>query len=48
MTVLARDGDQPLSLMPKPKRSFWRSIAEADRGETVDSDVVLQGLRDQE
>jgi len=48
MTVLVRDGDQIFALDAEAEAELLESIAEADRGQTVDSDVVLQGLRDQE
>ena len=48
VTVLALDGDQRFQLDAEAEAELLESIAEADRGLTVDADVVLQGLRDQE
>ena len=48
VTVLALDGDQSFQLDAEAEAELLESIAEADRGLTVDADVVLQGLRDQE
>jgi hypothetical protein len=48
VTVLALDGDQCFALDAEAEVELLESIAEADRGQTVDSNVVLQGLRDQE
>ena len=48
VTVLALDGDQGFQLDAEAEAELLESIAEADRGQTVDSDVVLRGLRNQE
>ena len=45
VTVLAREGDESFELDAVVEAELLRSIAEADRGDTVPADEVLRALR---
>jgi len=44
VTVLARDGERGFTLSPEEEAELLLSIAEADRGETVPAEEVLERL----
>lgn len=44
VTVLAKDGEGPVTLSPEEEAELLLAIAEADRGETVSSQEVLAKL----
>jgi hypothetical protein len=44
VTVLAREGEGTFELTPEEEAELLLSIAEADRGETVSGEEVLEGL----
>jgi hypothetical protein len=44
VTVLARDGEGGFTLSPEEEAELLLSIAEADRGETVSAEEVLEKL----
>jgi len=45
VTVLARESGETFELTPNEESELLLSIAEADRGETLRSEEVLEGLR---
>ncbi len=44
VTVLARDAENGFTLSPEEESELLMSIAEADRGETISAEEVLQKL----
>jgi len=44
VTVLAREGEGTFELTPEEEAELLLPIAEADRGETVSGEEVLEGL----
>jgi hypothetical protein len=44
VTVLRRDGNETFQLTPDEKRQLLHSVAQANRGEFVDADVLLAEL----
>jgi len=44
VTVLARDAENGFTLSPEEESELLLSIAEADRGETISAEEVLQKL----
>jgi len=44
VTVLARDGENGVTLSPEEEAELLLSIAEADRGETISAEEVLAKL----
>jgi len=44
VTVLARDAENGFTLSPEEESELLLSIAEADRGETIPAEEVLQKL----
>lgn len=44
VTVLARDGERGFTLSPEEEAELLLSIAEADRGETIPADEVLESF----
>jgi hypothetical protein len=44
VTVLARDGEDGVTLTPEEEAELLLAIAEADRGETVSAEEVLAKL----
>jgi hypothetical protein len=44
VTVLARDGENGFALSPEDEAEMLLSIAEADRGETISAEEVLEKL----
>ena len=44
VTVLARDAENGFTLSPEEEAELLLSIAEADRGETISAEEVLQKL----
>ena len=44
VTVLARDAENGFTLSPEEESELLMSIAEADRGETIPAEEVLQKL----
>lgn len=44
VTVLARDAENGFTLSPEEEAELLLSIAEADRGETISAEEVLQRL----
>lgn len=45
VTILAREADETFEIPPELEADLLASMAEADRGETVPADEVLQRLR---
>ena len=45
VTVLAREGSESFELSPDEENELLLSIAEADRGDTLSADEVLESLR---
>ena len=45
VTILARESDETFEVPPELEAELLESIAEADRGETLSADEVLQRLR---
>jgi hypothetical protein len=45
VTVLAHEPDESFEVTPEMENELLQAIGEADRGETVSAEVVLQGLR---
>ena len=45
VTVLAREREETFELTPNEESELLLSIAEADRGETLAAEEVLEGLR---
>ena len=45
VTILAREADETFEIPPELEADLLASMAEADRGETVPADAVLQRLR---
>ena len=45
VTILAREREETFLVPPELEADLLASIAEADRGETVSADEVLQSLR---
>ena len=45
VTILARESEETFLVPPELEADLLASIAEADRGETVSADEVLQSLR---
>ena len=44
MTVLSRDGESGFTLSPEEEAELLMSIAEADRGDTISLEEVLEKL----
>lgn len=44
VTILAREGSETFAVSPEEKRRLLESIAQANRGEFVDSDDLLREL----
>ena len=44
VTILAREGNETFAVSPEEKRRLLESIAQANRGEFVDSDDLLREL----
>jgi hypothetical protein len=47
VTILAREGDETFELDASSEAELLESLAQADRGDTVSSENVLQALRNQ-
>jgi len=45
VTILARDADETFEVPPELEAELLESIAQADRGETISVDEVLERLR---
>lgn len=45
VTVLARDGGETFEVSPELEAELLESIAEADRGDTISADQVIERLR---
>ncbi len=45
VTILAREADETFEVPPELEADLLASIAEADRGETIAAEQVLQRLR---
>ena len=45
VTILAREADETFEVPPDLEAELIESIAEADRGETISADDLLQRLR---
>lgn len=45
VTILARDADETFEVPPELEAELLESIAQADRGETISADEVLERLR---
>jgi hypothetical protein len=45
VTILAREADETFEVPPELEAELLESIAEADRGETIPADELLQRLR---
>lgn len=45
VTILAREAQEPFEVPPELEAELLESIAEADRGETITADELLQRLR---
>ena len=44
VTVIARDGDETFTLSSEDEAEILSAIGEAERGETIDADELLQSL----
>jgi hypothetical protein len=45
VTILARDADETFEVPPELEAELLESIAQADRGETISADEVIERLR---
>ena len=45
VTILAREADETFEVPPELEAELLESIAEADRGETISADELLERLR---
>ncbi len=45
VTILARDADETFEVPPELEAELLESIAQADRGETISADELLERLR---
>ena len=45
VTILVRDADETFEVPPELEAELLESIAQADRGETISADEVLERLR---
>ena len=45
VTILARDADETFELPPELEAELLESIAQAERGETISAEQVLERLR---
>ena len=45
VTILAREADESFEVPPELEAELLESIAEADRGETITADELLERLR---
>jgi hypothetical protein len=45
VTILAREADETFEMPPELKADLAASIAEADRGETISADELINRLR---
>jgi hypothetical protein len=45
VTIIARDADETFEIPPELEADLLESIAQADRGETISADEVIERLR---
>jgi hypothetical protein len=45
VTIIARDGEETFEVPPELEAELLESIAQADRGETISADEVIERLR---
>jgi hypothetical protein len=45
VTILARDADETFEVPPELEAELLESIAQADRGETISADELIERLR---
>jgi hypothetical protein len=45
VTIIARDADETFEVPPELEADLLESIAQADRGETISADEVIERLR---